>query len=239
MSNLLVGWSGKNSKKLKEKPIEEGCINFVGVPEYWKDKMIVGNMEHFVFLDDDPPPYGDPDATEAAAEAEESGDGGDDEGEEEEAPPFDPLSMEQVAMRCSDFKAVKSMLQTLIEEAGHKLQLSPKYHAELAGQGIEYDFGRCKWWFRKHKSGSTKGLRVKSKQSFHRNVVTIRLTRRNARRARDYMRAYSWGHKGLEVEAAVKNYKCHRAAIDQDFKFSTGEASDTDIEGSSNSDSDD
>ena len=75
---------------------------------------------------------------EAAAEAEDSGgDGdGDDEGEEEEAPPFDPLSMERVAMRCSDFKAVKSMLQTLIEEAGHKLQLSPKYHAKLAGQGI-------------------------------------------------------------------------------------------------------
>ena len=126
-----------------------------------------------------------------------------------------------VALKCADFASVKSMLETLVVRAGHLLQLSPKYHAELAGKGIEYDFGKCKWWFRKFGSPSTKGLRVRSLQSMGRDVVTLRLARRNARRARDYMRAYAWGHKGLEVELAVTKYKCHRAAIDQDFKFVT------------------
>ena len=60
-------------------------------------------------------------------------------------PPFNPLSMEDVARRLPDFKNIRSMLQVLVEDRGHILQLSPKYHAELAGQGVAYCFGRCKW----------------------------------------------------------------------------------------------
>ena len=118
----------------------------------------------------------------------------------------DKLSMEAVAMSLPDFKNVKSMLQTLVERRGHLLQLSPKYHAELDGQGIEYDFGRTKWWFRNHNSHSTAGLREKSKQSFGPDVVTIAHTRKFARRARDYQRAYRVGHTGLEVEVGIKKY---------------------------------
>jgi hypothetical protein len=51
------------------------------------------------------------------------------------------------------------------------------------------------------------------------DVVTLGLTRKYERRARDYMRAYRWGHKGLEVEDAKKKYKCHRSAFDQCRKF--------------------
>jgi hypothetical protein len=50
-------------------------------------------------------------------------------------------------------------------------------------------------------------LKSKSLQSFGSDVVTVYHVRKLARRARDYMRAYSWGHTGLEVETAVKKYK--------------------------------
>jgi len=152
-------------------------------------------------------------------EANNADDGGEVKDDEGGGKVKDKLSMEAVAMSLPDFKNVKSMLQTLVERRGHLLQLSPKYHAELAGQGIEYDFGRTKWWFRNHNSHSTAGLREKSKQSFGPDVVTIAHTRKFARRARDYQRAYRVGHTGLEVEVGIKKYKCHRAAIDTDFTF--------------------
>ena len=114
---------------------------------------------------------------------------------------------------------MKSLLQELLEANGHLLLLSPKYHAELAGVGIEYCFGRVKWWFRNKNTMSTESLKSKSLQSFGSDVVTVYHVRKFARRARDYMRAYSWGHTGLEVETAVKKYKTHRSALDTDFKF--------------------
>jgi len=121
-------------------------------------------------------------------------------------------------MEMADAKKVRSMLQILVEGRGHILELSPKFHAELAGQGIEYDFGRCKWWFRAHNTHSTAGLRAKSAASFG-DVVTLAHTRKFARRARDYERAYRRGYKGLTVEAAIKLYKCHRSALDTDRAF--------------------
>jgi hypothetical protein len=51
---------------------------------------------------------------------------------------FDPLSIKDVAKQLPDFKKVRSMLQCLVQDRGHLLALSPKYHAELAGQGVEY-----------------------------------------------------------------------------------------------------
>jgi hypothetical protein len=131
-----------------------------------------------------------------------------------------PNSMEGVMTRLPEFQIpVKSLLQELLEANGHLLLLSPKYHAELAGVGIEYCFGRVKWWFRNKNTMSTESLKSKSLQSFGSDVVTVYHVRKFARRARDYMRAYSWGHTGLEVETAVKKYKTHRSALDTDFKF--------------------
>ena len=148
--------------------------------------------------------------------------GGDDIGDGEEPEDlFDPLSMEDVAKQLPDIKNVRSMLQFLVEDRRHLLSLSPKYHAELAGQGVEYDFGRTKWWFRTHNSHSTAGLKAKSKESFDGSVVTMAHTRKFARRARDYMRAYKRGHKGLEVEIFTKKYKTHRCALDTDYTFVT------------------
>ena len=104
-------------------------------------------------------------------------------------------------------RPVKSVLQLLIEGA------------ELAGVGIEYCFGRVKWWFRNKNTMSTQSLKEKSRMSFGPDVVTIDHARKFARRARDYVRAYMWGATGLEVEIKIKMYKTHRSALDTDFKF--------------------
>ena len=131
-----------------------------------------------------------------------------------------PKSMEGVLRSLPEFqRPVKSVLQLLIEGAGHLLILSPKYHAELAGVGIEYCFGRVKWWFRNKNTMSTQSLKEKSRMSFGPDVVAIDHARKFARRARDYVRAYMWGATGLEVEIKIKLYKTHRSALDTDFKF--------------------
>jgi hypothetical protein len=68
--------------------------------------------------------------------------------------------------------------------------------------------------FRNNNSHSTAGLRLKCMQSFSIGNVTIGLTRKYARRARDYnKRAYRWGSMGLEVKEDKKVYKCHRSAF--------------------------
>ena len=113
------------------------------------------------------------------------------------------------------------MVETLALERGHIILLSSKYHAECAGQGIEYDFGRVKWYFRKWNSHSTEGLKKGSARAFGADVVTLRHTRKFARRCRDYMRAYRAGAMGLEADSRVRLVKTHRCALDTDFTFVT------------------
>ena len=103
---------------------------------------------------------------------------------------IDQMSMKKVLGACSDFKNVKSLIERAMNARGHIVKLSSKYHAECAGIGIEYDFGRAKWWFRKHNRHSTASLRRLSADAFNSDVVSLFHTRKFARKARDYMRAY-------------------------------------------------
>ena len=89
----------------------------------------------------------------------------------------------------------------------------------ITGQGIEYDFGRCKWWFRKHNRHSTVSLRETSAAAFGKDVVSLWRTRRFARKCRDYMRAYRAGAKGLDTDSSVKNLKSHRCSLDTHTEF--------------------
>ena len=67
-----------------------------------------------------------------------------------------------------------------------------------------------------------KGLREISLQSFGPSVVTLQHALKFVRRARDYMRAYKDGAKGLEVEVVKKVHKTHhRCALDTDYTFCT------------------
>lgn len=133
-------------------------------------------------------------------------------------------SLNAVLGACADFRNAKSTLAELVEGRGHILTLSAKYHAECAGRGIEYDFGRAKWFYRTNSSGSMaanapRGLIMCSRAAFGRDVVTLAHTRKFERRGRDFMRGYRGGASGLGIEGVVKLVKTHRSAFDTAFTF--------------------
>ena len=68
--------------------------------------------------------------------------------------------------------------RTLVEARGHILVMSPKGHCELAGQGIEYDWGKMKQNFR----------RKNKYKNFHGLIQDSMSTRKFARKARAYRR---------------------------------------------------
>ena len=105
-----------------------------------------------------------------------------------------------------------------MEKSGHILLLSSKYHAEVAGQGVEYCFGRTKWWYKKHNvAGTANSLRDLPRRAFDKEVVTIDHARKFARKARDYQRVYRAGVKGLAAELSIKKCKTHRCALDTHY----------------------
>ena len=58
-------------------------------------------------------------------------------------------NMEQVLGGLPDFKNERTALQHTVEKRGHILVLSPKFHPEVAGVGIEYSWGMSKLKFRR------------------------------------------------------------------------------------------
>jgi hypothetical protein len=56
--------------------------------------------------------------------------------------------LEKVVGECSDFQNETSQLQFIATELGVSVIMTPKSHAELAGQGIEYSWGYSKLKFR-------------------------------------------------------------------------------------------
>ena len=128
--------------------------------------------------------------------------------EEENDNVIDLTSLDSVLGRLPMFHETKSMLEAIVENSDHKLLLSSKYHAEVAGQGIEYCFGRTKWWYKKYNvAGSAASLRDLSRKAFESSVVTKDHARKFARKARDYQRIYRAGVKGLAAESTIKNAK--------------------------------
>ena len=99
---------------------------------------------------------------------------------------------------CLDFKYKKSAMQKLAEELSKRHQrkiellISPKYHCELAGEGIEYGWGLFKKYYRR-----TEHVDKKGRQKFTSCVkkclekVTVEHIRRFSSRARRYMLTYS------------------------------------------------
>lgn len=99
--------------------------------------------------------------------------------------------------------------------------MSPKGHCELAGSGIEYDWGKQKMWFRRHnrlKRGEFHNLIL---SSMSREALPLSTSRKFARKARAYRRAYreEVDNELTSIEYMVGTFKVHRNAIDFAFKF--------------------
>jgi len=93
---------------------------------------------------------------------------------------------------CQDFKNQRSALEEFVIATGHILLMSPKYHPELAGVGIEYVWGKSKLEFRRNINDCVpKHLHENIAKALHADLITIDMCRRFARRSRDYKRIYN------------------------------------------------
>ncbi|CAM9602069.1 unnamed protein product, partial [Chrysoparadoxa australica] len=99
--------------------------------------------------------------------------------------------MKEVLGGCSDFAGEKGRLQKLLESKGHILLMSPKFHPELAGVGIEYTWGMAKEYYGSHhETASFKTLKQLVPKVLTPEVLPIERIRRFARRTRDFKRMY-------------------------------------------------
>ena len=111
-----------------------------------------------------------------------------------------------------------------------RLLISPKYHPEIAGEGIEYVWGLMKKMYRKIKYEDKKGKEhfEKAIKKCVRQVNRIHVCKFVAK-CRRYMLAYanrarqtSDGEAQLTfngIEKFVKRFKCHRNCADTDPAF--------------------
>jgi hypothetical protein len=141
-------------------------------------------------------------------------------------------SLEVLMESCLDFLQEKTSLQKLGETLGVMIEHTPKYHAELAGEGVEYDWGCAKQRYRRQPLARKKTLekfRSLVKECFGREYLTESIVRKTARRARAYICAYQWldnGADGLpdtageislaKIEQLSKQMRTHRCAFDFD-----------------------
>ena len=54
---------------------------------------------------------------------------------------------------------------------GHRHLFSSKHHCECAGQGIEYDNGQSKWWYRAHCDTKKAGMKRNTALSVSKTIT--------------------------------------------------------------------
>ena len=147
-------------------------------------------------------------------------------------------SLRHIMGMCADFLNEEGMLQYIATKIGVTVLLTPKCHAELAGEGIEYMWACSKGAYRNLSLKEKKG-----KENFNASVchclseqiaVTVRRIRKFAQRARLYLMAYhaidfsqvdqqtqqGYSKYGpVALTRLINEFKTHRCAFDFDYKF--------------------
>jgi hypothetical protein len=138
---------------------------------------------------------------------------------------------------CLDFAEEMTALQHVGNQLGVSVKITPKFHAELAGEGVEYSWGVAKGVYRRKPLNSKKGkesFKLLVKECTSREILATKTVRKLSRRARAYICAYYSLYeskcKGDDtptltlplIERLVKAFKTHRAAIDFDAGFVNG-----------------
>jgi hypothetical protein len=95
---------------------------------------------------------------------------------------------------CTDFANEKSQLEYVCQSLGVEALITTKYHAEYAGEGIEYSWGASKAVYRRYPLACKKGKANFDSlvaKCISRNLLTTDRIRKFSRRARSYMLTYS------------------------------------------------
>jgi hypothetical protein len=124
---------------------------------------------------------------------------------------------------CPDFQAQRSAMDELLTHEGCILLMTPKGHPEIAGDGIEFDWGVSKKYFRKHNTCKPKNLTSLCLESFKHvnrdgpNGEKRYYVRRMARQSRRYLAAYESGQvEHPDVLKFMVEHKTHRNILDQE-----------------------
>ena len=134
--------------------------------------------------------------------------------------------------RCADFRREKAALHHLGDKLGVVVHSTPKYHAELAGEGIEYVWALSKNWFKRQPLSARKSrqqFKALVKRALSPKMVTAKTVRGCGRRARSYILAYAFLHDNenneefkkefVDIEKTSKKYRSHRGPGDQQSGF--------------------
>ena len=135
---------------------------------------------------------------------------------------------------CADFKEEKSAMEHLLSQLSLKsrptsirLMTSPKYHCEVAGEGIEYAFGMMKRFYR-NLPLSEKNTREKFNGCVRRSILHLTMQHiiRFSGKCRRYMLTYQshpqYANNSLtyaSVERFTKQIKTKRNIADQDKAY--------------------
>jgi hypothetical protein len=122
-----------------------------------------------------------------------------------------------------DLVAETSAFEDALNSCGHFGLLSPKGHPEMAGQGVEYGWGKAKQYFRRHNTMDNKTFKKRVIECMDTaTVLTMERVRKFARRARAYRNGYKEPELAgsyLGIERLVKRSKAHRCTLDQAYSF--------------------
>jgi hypothetical protein len=131
--------------------------------------------------------------------------------------------MEVALGKLPDFLAETSAFEDSLNWCGHFGLLSPKGHPELAGQGVEYCWGKAKQYYRRHNTMNNKTFKQRVIECMDTTeVLNIERVRKFARRARAYRNGYrvpELAGSYLGIEKLVKRSKAHRCTLDQSYSF--------------------
>ncbi|KAG7345393.1 hypothetical protein IV203_032924 [Nitzschia inconspicua] len=161
----------------------------------------------------------------------------------------DEKSLRSIVGQCTDFQNELTHLQVMANELKVQVMFTPKFHAEMAGEGIEYSWGFAKGSYRR------KPLQKKRKRSDFEDLVdectnvetelTKARIRKFSARARAYLCTYHYLATAEptaaeptaaaiqdndqekkqkvpmmdEIERLMKKFKTHRCAFDFDRGF--------------------
>ena len=116
------------------------------------------------------------------------------EGRKDQFGNIDPAtSVKMMLERQMDFIEEETLLQYHGRQLGVTIDRTPKCHPEMAGEGIEYNWGCAKGYYRRlpiTEKRTKNKFRESVKKSISRDIMTIERQRMFSRRARQYMLAY-------------------------------------------------
>ena len=126
-----------------------------------------------------------------------------------EDPTYPELIAKDVLANCQDFREENGATEDLIQSYGNMVLFTLKRHPDIAGAGIEYDWGVSKKVFWRTTNHVAKDHERDARLSLSR--VTLQAAKNTARKSRSYMRAYKndAGGSHLLIKFFVKIHK-HR-----------------------------